>query len=100
MFILAALALSSLVASPACAPASGDARDILRRVADRVGLHAAESRVLHVQGFDVISNDYQSDRMYAPYISSVSTFDSWFFPTTGVERTSTRTSIAGTSYGP
>ncbi|HYM26127.1 MAG TPA: hypothetical protein VEU08_23075 [Vicinamibacterales bacterium] len=99
MFILAALMLGGVAFAPACTPTSGDAHDILRRVAERVGLSAAGSRLLHTRGFDVVSNDYQSDRMYPPYISSVSSFDSWFVPATGVERTSSQTSIAGLSLG-
>jgi hypothetical protein len=54
---------------------------------------------LHVQGFDVVSQDFQSDRMYPPFLSTIDAFDTWFSPGTGVERTSSRSTAAGNSYG-
>ncbi len=84
--------------APDCTPASGDARALLRRAADVTGLTAAAGRALHSQGYDVVSFDYQSDRPYPPYLSAISTFDSWFQPQTGVERAETRMFVAGDDY--
>lgn len=98
MILTAAVLLAGAITAPACTPASGNAQEILHKVADRIGLSAVAARALHVQGYDLVSNDYQSDRMYPPFISSVGSFDSWFYPATGVERTSSQTAIAGSSY--
>jgi hypothetical protein len=77
--------LAVLGAAP-CSPASGDARAILASAAAETGLRSLGQRVFHVQGFDVESQDFQSDRMYPPYLSTVDAFDTWFSPATGVER--------------
>src|SRR5205814_4309717 len=79
-----------------CRPLTGDASALLHRAADVTGLSGARGRLLHFQGFDVVSNDYQSDRPYPPYISSVGSFDSWFDPATGADLSKTRVAIAGT----
>jgi hypothetical protein len=91
--------LLALLSTAPCTPASGDARSVLSAAATATGLRSIESRALHVQGFDVVSQDFQSDRMYAPFLSTVDSFDTWFSPTTGVERTSSHSTVAGNSYG-
>ncbi|HEV8236239.1 MAG TPA: hypothetical protein VGP84_16620, partial [Gemmatimonadaceae bacterium] len=91
--------LLALLGTAPCTPASGDARSILSSAATATGLRSIGSRALHVQGFDVVSQDFQSDRMYAPFLSTVDSFDTWFSPTTGVERTSSHSTVAGNSYG-
>jgi hypothetical protein len=96
--MLLPLAVFALLHAAPCTPAAGDAHSILESAAAATGLNVARGRVLKVQGFDIVSQDYQSDRMYPPFLSSVDTFDSWFSPETGVERTSTRTAIAGNTY--
>lgn len=92
------LAILTLVRAAPCTPAAGDAHSILESAAVTTGLRTTRGRVLHVQGFDIVSQDYQSDRMYPPFLSSVGAFDSWFSPETGVERTSTQTAIAGNRF--
>jgi hypothetical protein len=92
------LAILTLLRAAPCTAASGDAHSILESAAAVTGLRTTRGRVLHVQGFDIVSQDYQSDRMYPPFLSSVGRFDSWFSPETGVERTSTQTAIAGNSF--
>lgn len=91
-------ALIMLLAGAPCTPASGNAQSVLRSAVAATGLRAAGPRVLHLKGFDVVSQDFQSDRMYPPFLSSVDPFETWFSPTSGVERTSSRTIIAGNTY--
>lgn len=90
--------LVALIGAAPCSPASADARAILTSAAKATGLSSIGSRAFHVQGFDVVTQDYQSDRMYPPYLSSVEPFDTWFSPTTGVERTSTHMTVGAVSY--
>ncbi|HTI65325.1 MAG TPA: hypothetical protein VL524_17485 [Gemmatimonadaceae bacterium] len=87
-------------ATPPCSPATGDAAAVLRRTSAVTGLSAATAagRVLRVQGFDVESQDYQSDRWYPPYLSNVGTMQDWYAPATGVERRASRISMAGYDY--
>jgi hypothetical protein len=97
---------TTVAASPAnspartgdCTPTTGDAHAILQRAAEVTGLRAARGRVLHSQGYDVVSFDFQSDRPYPPYLSAMSTFDLWFQPQTGVERAQTRMFVASNDY--
>lgn len=92
------LAIGAATQPPQCVPVAGDAHAVLEAAAVAIGLRsAAASRVLHLQGFDVESQDYQSDRTYPPYLSMVAGFDTWFSPASGVERTATRLTIAGRS---
>lgn len=82
-----------------CVPATGDASSLLHRAAEVTGLTAAAGSVLHTEGYDVVSFDFQSDRPYPPYLSAVSSFESWFEPRTGVERMHSRTFAAGYALG-
>ena len=81
--------------TPSCTAASGDTKALLEHAAAVTGLTAARGRALHSQGYDIVSFDYQSDRPYQPYLSAISTFDSWFQPQTGVERSEGRMFVAG-----
>lgn len=87
-----------LLGATPCTPASGNAQSVLQSAVTATGLRAVGPRVLHVKGFDIVSQDFQSDRMYPPFLSSVEPFETWFSPTSGVERTSSRTAVAGNSY--
>jgi hypothetical protein len=87
-----------LLGAAPCTPASGNAHSVLQSAVAATGLRAADARVLHLKGFDVVSQDFQSDRMYPPFLSSVGPFETWFSPASGVERTSSRTAVAGNSY--
>lgn len=91
-------ALIMLLGGTPCTPASGNAQSLLQSAVAATGLRAAGSRVLHLKGFDVVSQDFQSDRMYPPFLSSVDPFETWFSPASGVERTSSRTVVAGNTY--
>lgn len=89
-----ALALS-LIATPACKPASGDAAAVLHRAATVMGMTRAEGRVLRVNGTDIITHDYESDRPYSPYLIQPSRFTEWFDATTGADRVTTSESMVG-----
>ena len=93
------LALAALIGTAPCSPATGDAHSLLVSAATATGLPSVASRALHVTGFDVVSQDFQSDRMYPPFLSTVDSFDTWFSPATGVERTSSHSIVAGNDYG-
>jgi hypothetical protein len=81
-----------------CTPASGNARSILESAVAATGLRAAGARVLHVKGFDIVSHDFESDRMYPPFLSGVNPLDAWFSPVTGVERISSRSAVGGYAF--
>src|SRR5213083_449691 len=92
--------LVSLVLGATCTAASGDASAVLRRAADAMGVDAAGTRVLHIEGFDVITQDYQSDRpAYPPFLSSVGALHYWYSPATRVERRAAGMSMAGFTFG-
>jgi hypothetical protein len=94
------LALVSLLAAspdPCRATAAPSARTVLDRATSATGLTAAAGRVLHVDGFDVTNHAFESDRPDAPpFLSAVSAIDSWLDPRTGIERTTSRTTLGGT----
>jgi hypothetical protein len=46
-------------------------------------------------GHDIVSNDYQSDRSYPPFISAANGFDIWYAVGDEVERASGDFEIAG-----
>src|SRR5579859_266965 len=97
--MIASLVLTVLsLSAPSCAPASGNARAELQRAAESVGLPRVAGRVLHLTGSDVTTHDFESDRMYPPFLVSLNGFDSWFWPGNGVERSTTRTIIAGYNF--
>jgi hypothetical protein len=97
MLTLLTASLLGLTAPAPCSPATGDAAAVLRRASAVSGLTAAAAagQVLRVTGFDVESQDYQSDRSYPPFLSSVGAMQDWYATATGVERRSSRGSVAG-----
>jgi len=96
--MIISFALLLLTAPGRCVPASGDGHIVLESAVAATGLRNTDTRLMHVQGFDMVSQDYQSDRTYLPFLSSVTAFDSWYSPTTGIERTSARTTLARSSF--
>jgi len=66
--MLSAIFALSLFASPSCKPTSGNAAAALHRAADAMGMIRTDHRVLRVDGTDIITHDYESDRPYAPYL--------------------------------
>jgi hypothetical protein len=90
----------SLAAAPVCRPASGDAALVLRRAADVMGMTRTNGRVLRIDGTDIVTHDYESDRPYAPYLLQPSRFTEWFDAATGADRVATSESmIGGYQYG-
>jgi hypothetical protein len=97
--LIAILALN-IAAAPSCKPTSGDAAAVLRRAADVMGMSRADHRVLRINGTDIITHDYESDRPYAPYLLQATPFTEWFDPSTGADRiTSADAMIGGYQYG-
>jgi len=95
--------LFTIVALLAAAPdqcratTAPSARTVLERAASAIGLTNAAGRILHVDGFDVTNHAFESDRPGAPpFLSAVSAIDSWLDPRTGIERTTSRTTLGGT----
>ena len=93
--MLTAILALGLAAAPSCKPASGDAVAVLHRAADVMGMTRADHRVLRVNGTDIITHDYESDRPYAPYLLQPSRFTEWFDPVTGADRITTSESMVG-----
>jgi hypothetical protein len=84
-----------LALAPVCKSASGDAAAVLRRAADVIGMSRAGGRVLRVNGTDIITHYYESDRPYAPYLLQPSRFIEWLDPATGADRVTTSESMVG-----
>src|SRR6185437_6624656 len=80
-----------------CTPATGNAAAILHRAEHVIGLDALDGAVLHIEGSDVVSQDYQSDRSYPPFLSNVEPLQYWYSPFSGVERVTSGTSMASYS---
>jgi hypothetical protein len=72
-----------------------NATRLLDTAVERTGLAAARGRALHVTGFDIHDHQFESDRMFGPSLVDVTNIDQWFDAVTGVERTSSRITIAG-----
>ena len=73
----------------------GDPPGIMQRMEHVVGLDRIGARVLQIDGYDVVSQNFQSDRSYPPFLSSVGEHHEWFAPATGVVRWSSGISMAG-----
>jgi len=94
--LLALVSLLAATPAPCRATTTPSARVALDRAASATGLTAASGRVLHTDGFDVTSHAFESDRPGAPpFLSAVSAIDSWLDPRTGIERTTSRTTLGG-----
>src|SRR5947207_423182 len=86
-----------VIAAASCTPAAGDAAPILARTVRVMGLDSLGTRVLHLRGSDVAAQDFQSDRMYPPFLSSVAPLDYWYSAATRSARTTTGFRAAGFS---
>ncbi len=95
--LFASFALLAAAPDPCRATTAPSARTVLDRAASATGLTAAAGRVLHIDGFDVTNHAFESDRPDAPpFLSAVSAIDTWLDPRTGIERTTSRTTLGGT----
>lgn len=95
LFALSTTIATTVAPAPVCKPASGDAAAVLRRAADVMGMTASAGRILRINGTDIVTHDYESDRPYLPYLLQPSRFTEWFDPTSGADRTSTSESMVG-----
>lgn len=95
--LLMTAAVTRLIASQEpCTPIRRqDASVLLHRAAEVTGLTGVTNQVLKVGAFDVTSHLFESDRMYPPALAQVSHLDTWFDPTSGVERTDARSTLGG-----
>src|SRR5581483_12078423 len=94
--LIATAFFAALALPPArCSAASGDANAVLRRAADVMGLTHADGQVLSIDATNITSHDYESDRMYPPYIWQTTRLHEWFEPTTGADRVSASESMVG-----
>lgn len=93
--MLIALLAFTTSAAPTCKPASGNAAVVLRHAADVMGMSATNGRVLRINGTDIVTHDYESDRPYLPYLLQPSRFTEWFDAATGADRISTSESMVG-----
>jgi hypothetical protein len=91
------IVVALLVAADPCrATTTPSARPVLDRAASAIGLNDAAGRVLHIDGFDVTNQAFQSDRPGAPpFLAAVTAIDSWLDARTGIERTTSRTTLGG-----
>jgi hypothetical protein len=95
------LSLALTVADSNCRPAREplNGPQLVRTALERTGLAAARGRALHVVGYDLHDHAFESDRMYPPSLVDVTDVDHWFDGGSGVERTTSQTSIAGYHFG-
>jgi glyoxylase-like metal-dependent hydrolase (beta-lactamase superfamily II) len=78
-----------------CAPASGDAAALLARALDETGISRLDGRVVRLRAAEAEVNDFQSDRPYAPFFSTMTAYESWLDPAAGVERSRGRLTYVG-----
>jgi hypothetical protein len=71
-----------------CQPATGDARAVLARASQVLGLDSAQGRVLRMHAREIVQHNYESDRPYRPFLTFVTDHVSWLDVTTGIERDS------------
>lgn len=80
-----------------CRPATAmDPTVLLHRAVRVMGMR--DGVVLHFHSMENTTQDYQSDRSYPPFFSARTETETWFNPSTAVERTATRSIYP--SYGP
>src|SRR5579884_786937 len=64
-----------------------DAQALLRRAWDVMGAPRASGKLVHYRSASSLEQDYQSDRMYPPYLAFLQDEEIWFSAETAVERT-------------
>src|SRR3569623_2994766 len=95
LFILVAAAVA-LADTSSCRPAPGyDAAARLRTATERVGLPRFGDSLAVFHVFDQRQHAFESDRMYPPFLVDVANVNARFDPAPGVERDSSRFTIAG-----
>lgn len=95
LLILASLVSAAPIAGAADRTAPNDAKAVLDRARDVMGVEAAGDRVLHLKATLANEENYQSDRMYPPFFSSMHAQEMWLDPASGVLRIQSITSYPG-----
>lgn len=92
--VLLAAVLSSAWSGPVfpqvatdCRAGSGDARQILARGIASTGLERLGRPALGLKLSEMVSQDYQSDRAYPPYLQEGRHSTYWYYPEHGLETT-------------
>jgi len=88
-------ALCAGLFSQAAAPQAGqpsDAQALLQRAWEVMGGRETAGMVVHYHASASLSQNYQSDRVYPPFLDFFQEQESWFNPRTAVERSAIRSS--------
>ncbi|MFN8651523.1 MAG: hypothetical protein U0133_06455 [Gemmatimonadales bacterium] len=70
-----------------CRPASGDAPALLDRGIATTGMRRLGRPALGLRVSEMVSQDYQSDRPYPPFLQEGHSATLWYFPESGLETT-------------
>lgn len=71
-------ALTGTILPLAATSQENDARALVRRAIEAVGLERAEGKILHYHAAEANLQPAQSNRMYAPYYSLARNAEVWF----------------------
>lgn len=63
-----------------CTPASGDAHSLLNQGIESAGIARLGHPALGLRLIETVSQDFQSDRTYPPYLQEGRSSDLWYFP--------------------
>ena len=69
-----------------------NAQALLQRARDVMGVTEAAGMLVHYHASASLTQNYQSDRMYPPFLDFFQEQESWFNPQTAVERTTVQSS--------
>src|SRR3954468_19438866 len=89
-------AFAQAAAQSATQPDAADARTWLARARQVMGFAAVGDRGIPPHAGMAAEQNYQSDRTYPPFFSAMSSVESWYAPSTGVERVSGQMVFPGT----
>ncbi len=70
-----------------CLPATGDASTLLARAMTSAGIASLARPALGLQLVEMVSQDFQSDRSYPPYLQEGRSAKLWYYPETQLETT-------------
>jgi hypothetical protein len=71
--------------TPPCRPARGDAAQWLARAMEAAGIARFEAPALGLNLVEMVTDDYESDRPYPPYLYEGRRSELWYFPASGLE---------------
>ncbi len=101
--LLVAILWVSVIEKASFAQQSGEAADIAQKDPAALLVRAKEvmrfthvgQSVVHYHSVSATEQNYESDRTYPPFFSMMQAKESWFDPSTGVERVSEQTTFPG-----